>query len=171
MYLRSYPRKFSASRGFRALPRCFIQSLGRSMASFLPLCRSVFPSARRSWAFDAVSNVSIRPATSLALTRHLKRLSPQRPAFARMSLVDPKAIHKSASLKLSRPFAFLKNRNPSFHSWVSEASGKRCPAFPEGSLSGLATRSMSLSSPDPPGSLFQLPTRWGFSLQSFAPSR
>jgi len=65
-----------------------------------------------------------------------------------VSLVDPKATLRCASLELRCPIAFIKSRSPFFR-LLSKASFARCPASKEDPLSGLATRSMSIQLLDP----------------------
>lgn len=101
-----------------------------------------------------------------SLLAHLRRLSPARPA-ENICPCSTKAKFLCTSRKLARPFSIRPIKAP-FFPLSFESVWKVLAFFPEVSSSGfgypLEDRYSLIS-----GSLFQLPTLLGFSLQSLSP--
>jgi len=94
-----FPR---ASKMFHPEPRKGYGFLPPFVPFGSPVGSKVFGSRCRSERFHSARHLAyayVPPQASLTFS----------PRFCLMSLVDPKATYRSASLKLSRPFAFIKN--------------------------------------------------------------
>lgn len=87
-----------------------------------------------------------------------------------MSSVDRKPSLKPLAEAFS-PYSISRGKSSSSHRRGPVDVWKVLPFLPEAPLSGLATRSTGFNRSFPPGSLSQLPTLWGFPLQSFSPSQ
>jgi len=106
-----------------------------------------------------------RPRVRLRAPSAFFTLKPRR---YRASSVDPEAAPPGPSLELLYPSAFGSSKEPFFHFPFRKSVRRSCHPLRRSHPQGLATLSVN-SRPSSPGSLFQLPTLLGFTLQSFSP--